>query len=40
MVQAFGRAVRNASYLTPEKALYNIGNHPTLKMDSNAESSR
>ena len=33
--EAFGRAVRNPTYLTPEKALYNIGN--LYLGDGNAE---
>ena len=33
--ESFGRAVRNPSYLTPEKALYNIGN--LYLGDGNAE---
>ena len=33
--EAFGRAVRNPTYLTPEKALYNIGN--LYLEDGNAE---
>ena len=33
--EAFGRAVRNPTYLTPEKALYNIGN--LYLDDGNAE---
>jgi len=33
--ESFGRAVRNPTYLTPEKALYNIGN--LYLEDGNAE---